>query len=373
MVVLSGMPAGFDFRDRRGEKGKGAVSPQQAAAEYGAAGILQIPNSSTLEAFDSYAARFTQPGRAQLLDPGDSQIVPTITLSKDVVLQLFDGEQTSGDALLKAADDRTEPNSFALSGSKQVSFTVVANTEESHAFNVVGIVEGSDPSLKTEYVAMGAHIDHLGMGGNGPDTIFNGADDDGSGTVSVLEIAHAFASGPKPKRSLLFVWHCGEEKGLVGSSYFTDHPTVPLERIVAQLNIDMIGRSRKSGDTNPANKMLTDANSIYVVGSKRISAELGDINEAVNAKLNKLRFDYHYDEPNDPENIYMRSDHYNYAKHGIPIAFFFDGVHEDYHRPSDEVSKIDFVKMSKVAQTVYATAYTVANLDHRLKIDHPGG
>lgn len=237
----------------------------------------------------------------------------------------------------------------------------------------MGIVTGSDPKLKDEFVALGAHIDHVGKRDNMQgDNIFNGADDDGSGTVSILEIAHAMATGPKPKRSILFVWHTGEEKGLWGSSYFTNNPTVPITSIVSQLNIDMIGRSKKPGDTNPANKMLTDPNAIYVVGAKKLSTDLGSAVDMVNGSMYKLNYDYHYDAPNDPESIYTRSDHYNYAVKGIPIAFWFDGVHEDYHRPSDEVQKIDFNKMQQVARTVCGTAFFLANEASRPKVDKSG-
>jgi len=196
-------------------------------------------------------------------------------------------------------------------------------------------------------------------------------DDDGSGTVSILEIAHAFLTGPRPKRSLIFVWHCGEEKGLWGSSYFTNHPTVDLSKVVTQLNIDMIGRSKKEGDTNPANNVLTGPKEIYVVGSTKMSTDLQKVSESVNKGFLNLSFNYKYDDPKDNERIFYRSDHYNYAHKGIPIIFYFDGVHEDYHRPSDEVSKIDFDKMSEVARTVYATGWTIANNAKRPVVDKP--
>lgn len=370
MVVMSGMPPGTSRRDRNTEKFKDALSPEQAATEFGATGIIQLPSVAATTDFAGYAKRFVSASRATM--GGASSNLPTVTLSADMAKTLFAEETVNGDAVLKANEDRTMLDSFELKPDKKINFTLSVNGNETTAFNVVGIVEGSDPKLKSEYVAIGAHIDHVGMGGNGPDKIFNGADDDGSGTVSILEIAHAFATGTKPKRSVIFVWHCGEEKGLWGSNHFVENPSVPLGNIVAQLNIDMIGRSRPAGDTNPANKMLTDANSIYVVGSRKISSELGDINEQSNKKLFNLKFDYHYDEPNDPENIYQRSDHYNYARKGIPIAFFFDGVHEDYHRVTDHADKIDYVKMSKVARTVYGTAFLLGNLDHRPKVNAGG-
>ena len=238
--------------------------------------------------------------------------------------------------------------------------------------NVVAVITGSDPKLKEEYVAFGAHMDHLGTRSSGDgDRIYNGADDDGSGTVSILEIAHAFLTGPRPKRSLIFVWHCGEEKGLWGSSYFTNHPTVDLSKVVTQLNIDMIGRSKKEGDTNPANNVLTGPKEIYVVGSTKMSTDLQKVSESVNKGFLNLSFNYKYDDPKDNERIFYRSDHYNYAHKGIPIIFYFDGVHEDYHRAGDEPQKIDYEKMEKVTRTIYMTLWEVASLPSRPKVDKP--
>jgi Peptidase family M28 len=282
------------------------------------------------------------------------------------------------------------------------------------ARNVVAILPGSDPALKGQYVAIGAHNDHVGMarvaedhdslrawntvvrprgaenGGSEPtaeqqatinhlidslrkvrpprrDSVFNGADDDGSGSVSVLEIARALSqSKERPKRSVLFVWHTGEELGLLGSDYFTRHPTVPRDSIVAQLNIDMIGRGRATD--------LPQAGPDYVqlIGSRRLSTELGDIVEQVNTDdKHGLAFDYTWDANGHPENSYCRSDHYMYARFGIPITFFTTGGHRDYHQLTDEVQYIDFEKMARVASLVEDVALHVANLDHRLEVDHP--
>ena len=258
----------------------------------------------------------------------------------------------------------------SLADSKAL-IAVVASKEYAMTRNVVAIAEGSDPKLKAEYVAVGAHYDHVGMDTSlKGDQIYNGADDDGSGTVSVLNIAKAFlSSSARPKRSMLFVWHCGEEKGLWGSDYYNKHLTVPKGSIVAQLNIDMIGRSRKVGDVDPRNKSLTGANAIYVIGTTMMSTRLGEIVHGVNAKYLKLDYDKLYDDPKDPNGFFFRSDHYNYAKNGIPICFWFDGEHEDYHQVGDEVSKIDFTKMEKIARTVYLTGVTVANEAVRPPVD----
>src|SRR5215213_555538 len=249
-------------------------------------------------------------------------------------------------------------------------------TDDASTQNVVAVLEGKDSKLKHEYVALGAHYDHVGANGGGcrpvgDDSICNGADDDGSGTTALLTMAEAFAKGQRPKRSILFVWHAGEEKGLWGSEYFTAFPTVPLKQVVAQLNIDMIGRSKKPGDTSNANRMLTGPDEIYVIGSRMMSDELAAKNVAVNDAYMGLRFNYHYDEPNVPERLFYRSDHFNYARKGVPIIFFFDGVHEDYHRPTDSPDKIDYQKMQTVARTVFILASELANARARPPVDRP--
>ncbi len=244
---------------------------------------------------------------------------------------------------------------------------VVLNETRSTTQNVVGILDGTDPKLKSEYVIISAHYDHLKT--NAAGQVYPGADDDGSGTTSVLTIARAMSLQP-PKRSVLIIFHAGEELGLLGSQYNTDvAPIVPLENTVVDLNIDMIGRSRQPGDDNKANEQLTDANTIYPIGADRISGELNQIEEQTNNEFEKLTFDYTLNDPKHPDRIYFRSDHWNYAKHGVPIIFFFDGVSVDYHQPTDTIDKIDFNKMTRVARLVYEIGWRVANLDHRLTID----
>jgi len=224
-------------------------------------------------------------------------------------------------------------------------------------------------------VALGAHYDHVGSGCRGTtpeDRICNGADDDGSGTTALLSMAEALAKAPtRPKRSFLFVWHCGEEKGLWGSRYFTEFPTIPLNAVVAQLNIDMIGRSKKAGDTNPRNNSLTGPDAVYVIGSTMMSTELGELVNAVNKSFLNLTYDTKYDDPKDPNRFFYRSDHINYARKGIPIIFFFDGEHEDYHGAGDTADKIDYEKMEKITRTVYMTGWEIANRPLRLKVDKP--
>ena len=282
------------------------------------------------------------------------------------------------------------------------------------ATNVVGIIEGSDPALRGQYVALGAHNDAIGIvqpvdhdsmrayntvirprgandtppelrrrtrppgsapwwtarAGCGParlDSIVNGADDDGSGSMGLLEIAESMArGGAHPKRSVLFVWHSGEESGLQGSRWFTDHPTVPRDSIVGQINIDMIGRGNVSDVSEGGPGYLE------VLGSRRLSTELGDLVEQVNADGKYgFTFNYAYDANGHPDQYYCRSDHANYARYGIPIVFFSSGSHRDYHQVTDEVQYLDFGKYATVVRFVDALANRVGDLDHRLVVDKP--
>jgi len=296
--------------------------------------------------------------------------------SRAMLEALFAGEQTDGAGVLQATTAGKSLKGFALSADKRLRLSVKLAVTEASTQNVVAVLEGKDSKLKREYVALGAHYDHVGANGGGcrpvgDDSICNGADDDGSGTTALLTMAEAFAKGPRPKRSILFVWHAGEEKGLWGSEYFTAFPTVPLKQVVAQLNIDMIGRSKRPGDTSNANRMLTGPDEIYVIGSRMMSDDLAAKNVAVNDAYMGLKFNYHYDEPNDPERLFYRSDHFNYARKGIPIIFFFDGVHEDYHRPTDSPDKIDYQKMQTVTRTVFIVASELANARTRPNVDRP--
>ena len=280
------------------------------------------------------------------------------------------------------------------------------------ARNVVGVVRGRDPALSHQYVAIGAHNDHEGIrddavdhdslraynkvirpqgaddpqrtptaaeqarittllqsarrtGFARPDSVMNGADDDASGSMTVLEIAEAFATAPeKPARSILFVWHTGEEKGLLGAEYFTNNPTVPRDSIVAQINMDMVGRG-DAGDLAGGGPGY-----MQVIGSRRLSTELGDLVDSVNARGGySLSFDYQYDADGHPQQFYCRSDHYEYARFGIPVAFFSTGSHPDYHMVTDEPQYIDYPKMRRVAAYVFDLVKTIGDLDHRIVVD----
>ncbi|MDQ1591374.1 MAG: hypothetical protein QOG71_2001 [Pyrinomonadaceae bacterium] len=378
VVAAAGvLPQGVARGELKGNAGEGEWEDAESyARKNGAKGLIRIPrNFERVWRFGRFAAgsnnyqvaRFASGGGGAA---GSSSALPTILPSAALLDALFAGEKRTGADVLKAIGTGDAGESFSFDANKRAEFTVSVASNKAMTQNVVGVLEGSDSVLKNEYVALGAHYDHVGTGQpvNG-DAIYNGADDDGSGTVGVLAIAEALARGARPKRSVLFVWHCAEEKGLWGSEYFTRFPTVPLKQIVAQLNIDMIGRSKKAGDTNEANRELSGAREIYVIGSKMMSTELGELSERVNRSYLNLAFNYKYDDPADTNRFFFRSDHFNYAQRGIPIIFYFDGVHEDYHRPSDSPDKIDYQKMEMIARTVFLTAHELANASARPRVD----
>jgi hypothetical protein len=322
---------------------------------------------------------------------------------------------------LKAKAQKGEPLTATLVHAT-ITITVDNTFEpvsEQRTRNVVGMVEGSDPKLKDTYVMFGAHLDHIGYsqtGGGalptttscrsrgeasqaavkaagkvlqnpgrgrgapatgGPatpplpfdqrDVVNNGADDDGSGSTALLAIAKAFAQGPKPKRSVVFVWHAGEESGLQGSRFNADFPIVTLDKVQAVLNMDMVGRD----DCNNLEGDYT--NSVFLVGADRISTDLHNLIVKTNAAMPKpLTLDYELNDPLDPESVYTRSDHYSYAGKGIPITFFTTGLHPDYHKVSDSVDKIIFPKMARIAQLVYESGFSIANTDRVLVRDNRG-
>ena len=235
--------------------------------------------------------------------------------------------------------------------------TIISNAihETKQTENVLGFLPGSDPDLKLQVVVFTAHYDHLGRSRSG--VLYPGADDDGSGTVTILELAKAFATNPlRPKRSLLFMTMVGEEKGLFGSKYYTNNPIIPLDKTIADLNIDMIGRIDTTHETDK------DTNYTYVIGSNKISLELDSLLRVANNESEHLALDYRYNGENDPERFYYRSDHYNFAKNGVPVVFFFDGVHRDYHKPTDTVDKILFGRMVKIGRLIFDLGWRLANL-----------
>ena len=287
------LPAGITRQDLTGQRGVDWADPITNAERVGAAGVIMV-GSATL----NQSAGGRGPGYAmEKFRPAAS--MPVVTITSTVADAMFAGE----------SGDRAGTSGFALS--KSATVNVAVKRESASTQNVVALWEGSDPVLKSEMVAIGAHYDHVGMQPNAPgDKIWNGADDDGSGTVAVLSIAEALAKAPKrPKRSVLFVWHCGEEKGLWGSEYFNKFPTVDIKKVIAQLNIDMIGRSKKAGNTEPRDKDLSGENTIYVIGKDMMSSTLGAVVDGANKGYLNMDYDTRYDDPKDTNRFFFRSDH----------------------------------------------------------------
>jgi hypothetical protein len=332
------------------------------AREKGAKMVFVIP-TGTGEEFKIFASQmkdFLSSGNLSLNKPDPTSPNKGIFfLNQTAAEKIFN---TTTAKLTSAASDQTKKLLSKIKPAK-ITYQIAMETKVVRTQNVLGYLEGTDK--KDELVVITAHYDHIGKNQEGSgDVINNGADDDGSGTVSVLQIAKAFAQAKKdgkgPRRSILFMTVTGEEQGLFGSEYYSEHPVFPLANTVVDINIDMIGRR------DPEHKGKPDY--VYVIGSDKLSTELHEINER-NKSYEKLEYDYLYNDENHPTNLYKRSDHWNFAKKGIPIIFFFDGIHEDYHQVSDEVSKIEFDLLAKRAKTAFYTAWEVANRDARLMID----
>ncbi len=404
LVVLRVSPAGVT-QGSGGGVNRGVVTRRYANA----AGIAV----ASLEAMPPQMIQIFQQPNQLLKEGSDPELPSFLYVSKPVA-----------EALLGANIDSVKAGAIGSTVASTPRF--VESPTQYPARNVVAVIRGSDPKLRDQYVAIGAHNDHIGWstrpvahdsiyvvnhlfrtGGaddrppqldaaqqaqvnalladirkrsNGasarPDSIYNGADDDGSGSVSALEIAQYFAAQKvKPKRSLLFVWHVGEEAGLYGSEWYTDHPTVPRDSIVVQLNMDMVGRGAaadNTGITREGKRYNGNPDYVQLVGSRRLSTQLGDLAESVNrTEKHPLAFDYAMDANGHPSNIYCRSDHYEYARYGIPIIFFTTGGHADYHQVTDEPQYIDYDRMARVAQYVADLATKVANLDQRPVVDKP--
>lgn len=324
---------------------------------------LIIAVSSTIkETLEQAGGMLSQP-RITLDDGTNAPSGPARTavfnISTEMADMLLARAKTSINELTGRINESGQPQSKSYKTRLKATFGSV--TEPLIAHNVMGYLEGTD--LKDELLVLSAHYDHNGII-NG--VINHGADDNGSGTTGVLELARAFskakAEGHGPRRSMLFLTVTGEEKGLLGSNYYSRHPVFPLENTVVNLNTDMIGRVDDK-------HIRGNHNYVHVIGSDKLSSELKVINENANAEYTHMELDFMYDDPKDPLRIYYRSDHYNFAKYGIPIAFYFSGLHPDYHTPGDTVDKIDFDLLAKRAKLVFHTAWEIANRDERLVVD----
>jgi Zn-dependent M28 family amino/carboxypeptidase len=343
VLILPGMPPG---RNQRGS------SVWDAAAKNGAAAILMVQSGFPRSAGNTRSNQY--------LNGFKRTIYPNLfNISEGIAKAIMGADFATAIEGMKNGN----PQSKTYMADVKLDFNKISRQLPSS--NVIGYIEGSDK--KDEFVFITAHYDHLGK--RNDSTIYYGADDDGSGTVSVLELAEAFtkakAAGKGPRRSIVFMAVSGEEKGLWGSEYYSDHPLFPLDKTTVDLNIDMIGR------IDPKRKVGDSTNYVYVVGDDKLSSDLRPISEAANKKYIKMELDYKYNAPNDPERIYFRSDHYNFARKGVPIIFYFNGTHNDYHRPTDTPDKINYPLMAKRAKLVFYTAWDMANRDEMLKRDIP--
>ncbi|MDB5257169.1 MAG: yfbL [Chitinophagaceae bacterium] len=268
--------------------------------------------------------------------------------------------QADSARLVRWKSDRFAPKQLRAN-TPTISLKIQGRIEKMGTQNVLGVVEGTD--LKNEYIFVSAHYDHLGK--KNDSTIYFGADDDGSGTAALLTMAKTFMlaknEGKGPRRSIVFTAFTGEEMGLLGSSYYSAHPVFPVQQSVADLNIDMIGRIDQQ---HPG-----DSNYVYLIGSNRLSTELHTLSEEVNTTHTHLSLDYTYNDPTDPNQLYYRSDHYNFAKLGVPVIFYFTGLHEDYHKITDTPDKLLYTKTATITKLVFLTAWQLANQDHRIQVD----
>ncbi|MCE7073293.1 M28 family peptidase [Dyadobacter sp. CY327] len=371
VVVFEGEPKSADGKylvSGTGEKTKwsGPVSWQakaRVALDRGATYVF-IVTDKTGDDLDKeirqravMARRFSAPTLKPVVEAPNS--LAAFAVPASIAAQILN---TSTSKLLKekaSIDKSGKPLSKQMSGNVAVKAERVSETIETE--NVAAFMEGSDK--KDEVLVISAHLDHIGISDNGE--INNGADDDGSGTVSLLELAEAFskakAEGKGPRRSILFLNVTGEEKGLFGSEYYSENPLFPLKNTIADLNIDMIGRVDKAHEN--------DHKYVYLIGSDKLSSKLHAISEEANKKYINYNLDYTFNDPKDPNRFYYRSDHYNFAKMGVPVIFYFTGVHEDYHKPGDDVEKILFDKQAPIVKLVFHTAWELVNREERIEVD----
>jgi len=367
LIVLIGEPANAQNQPLLGKEG----NPSKWGTDYRAKAALAIqkgarsvffvdfnPNSNFQKLAARMAGYVNRPSIA-FKDAQKSTRATMFFVSPAVGYKMLG---TTAAAVTKYQQSVNKAGKPVVAPFKPTKFSIKAprKTEDFTTENVLGYLEGTDK--KDELLVLSAHYDHIGIT-NGE--VNNGADDDGSGTVSVLEMAEAFtkakADGHGPRRSILFLTVTGEEKGLLGSEYYTDHPVFPLESTMADLNTDMVGRTDKEHEGQPTY--------VYVIGSDKLSSELHTILQNENQKHDNINLDFRFNDPQDPNRFYYRSDHYNFAKHKIPVAFFFNGVHDDYHGAGDEVEKIEFQKMEPRARLVFYTAWELANRDKRIVVD----
>jgi hypothetical protein len=353
VLILSGEP----FSDKGNVAGAKQMNlfsndtKVKLAKEKGAVGVFVIADERLKSYWNRIKEYVSQPITSlQSKDlPAEVKELPVFTVGEKFAEKILSGEKYSYEKLNELLKAKEPIQSFDIN--KKLKYDIRPFSKTVNSRNVIGLIEGTDPILKKEFIVLSAHFDHLGKHGG---VVSHGADDDGSGTVAVLESARILSSNLQNKRSILTVFHTGEEKGLLGSSYAADNSDF-ISNVVADINMDMVGRE--------------SVDSIFCIGSDKLSTEFAYLVQEENSKSVDFVLNYKYDDPNDPNKFYFRSDHYNYAKKGIPVVFFFDDMKVDYHRPTDDVSKINFEKIQKAAELSSNIALHVANLDHKLVVD----
>lgn len=313
--------------------------------------LVAVASEIAYENADSFSARTSAGSRTSRASAGAGRqpVIPVVSLAMLDKIQAAAGMQLPG----IEGESRSDSD-------LPVRASIETVVGQAPAFNVCAILPGSDPEMRDEYVVIGSHLDHLGKRG---DTIYFGADDDGSGSTGLMAVAKAFTENPvKPKRSILFLAFCGEENGLVGSRYYSENPTVPLASMVAELQMDMIGRN-ENGPQAGNETAEENLNCLHLVGTQKLSNDLHDLCMRLNSERSRFALEF------DEEDVFGRSDHFNFARFGVPIAFFFTGFHPQYHRPDDTPEKIDYPKLLRIATYVYDIAFELAQQPTRPLID----
>jgi hypothetical protein len=363
VVILSGEPKGnnkylINGTEKPSFWSYAMVKKISIAKEQGAVAVLFVNTD-----WDSIpSALASNAGKKILYFPESNQKadLTTILIPPYELIKILGKD--NAEKILQSKEE-TDLNKLSIEEKIKTKLVFVKSKTMGHPSNIIGIIEGTDK--KDEYVFITAHYDHLGKIGN---VIYYGANDDGSGTAAVIEMAHAFAKakqdGVPPRRTIVFMLFSGEEEGLLGSQFYAQYPVFPLQKTSVDLNTDMIGR------LDP-NRKYAEKNCLYLVGNDKISSELSPIVEEINDEYCHLRLDYKYNNFNDPEKLFYRSDHYSFAKNGVPVIFFTSGLYPEYHKPSDTVDKINFDIMQKRVQFIFLTAWKIANMDEMLKRDLP--
>ena len=323
----------------------------QLAKEKGAVGVIVIIDEQFKSGWNRLKEFGSQPSFSFISSESQKAVknIPVFAIDEKFAKKILDSEKYSYEKLYELIKSKEPLKYFEIN--KKLKFDIKLFSKKVKARNVIGLVEGTDLKLKNEFVVLSTHYDHIGMQ-NG--VVNDGADDNGSGTVAVLESIRILSEERKNKRSILVIFNTGEEKGLLGSEYATDNGSF-MKDVVADINMDMVGRE--------------SVDSLHCIGSYKLSTEFGDIVKRINSETVKYNLNYKYDDPNDPNHFFFRSDHYNFAKKGIPVVFFFDDMTADYHKPTDDVEKINFEKILKTVNLSSNLVVDIANLDHKLVVD----